>query len=417
MSAEERLYLARLEEENKLRAKLLAMNPLGSLPVTLPGEVLPRTINYGDDLEQEYEEISRIPADQFSHTSAWMFGKDGKMHLTMLLPGEKMGAAFNAHLGKHREPGHDHRLNSAMVQITPNVQGGNPSMTYDASISTPYASTNGPYRMNVVAQENGAVQAVYGTRAANDLFRQSSELAQRKVLMGCPIVSHADIEQHIPKKRKTMEGTIAHIKKMKGSFVPLAYNQGSLENPSMLLIKQPSVGMSDLEAADHMARNIPGLSEADASRIVAGIRTQYTARFGNAIPPAAVFTAHESEIYHPNTAYVNPTSGGFEHAAAKDASGKEVQYALTDKQAHLFGSGFAYRYGAPSHKNHVFQNVYTTIAPQGVPIDSRPVLSTSWYPSAADPEAYVIQPSHAPFIPPKIAISTPVGNTGQAFLI
>lgn len=419
MSEQERILLQRLEEENALRKKLMGFNPLGMVPVSLPGETAPRPINFGDNLEEEYEELNAYPQEQLREpASGWLVGKDGRLHMTVILPGEKMGAAFGAHMSHHEKDKekHGHRLNAAMIQVTPNPLGGAPNVVYNPSIEQGYGTPNGPFRMNTFQDANGAVTSVYGARAINDLFRASSELSSRKIVMGCPIVHHEDVEGRISHKKARYSGTIAHIKKMKGSFAPLSYNQGSLENPSMMYLKSPSAGMSEADAAAHLVSNVPGVTPEMASNIMAGIRNQYTARFGNAIPAGATFTVHESELYHPTSAYVVP-GGQFEHLAAKDANGKDVPFALEDKQSYRFGAGFAYRYGAPGHKHHIFQNVYTTLSPQGAPIGDRPVLSTSWYPSASDPEAYIVQPSHAPYLQPQIAISTPIGNTGQAFLV
>ena len=413
MSAEERILLQRMEEENNLRKKLLGMNmnPMGMLPVTLPGEFDPRNVNFGEGVDVEYEELGKLPPDRFEDTGAWLLGKDGKFHLNVLLPGEKMGAAFGAHMREHaKEENSHHRMRSAMLTVTPNPTGGAPSMDFTPQIQKDYGTVNGPFKMNAYTTPNNGVVAVCGTRAANQLFQNSAALARTKMVFGCPIVMHETEGGEAPKKKIKLRATMDHIRRMKSSFNPMLYNHGDLEaNPSMIYLKSPSEAMTSVEAADHLSRSIPNLSLDQATNIVAGIKNQYAMRFQGQFPSDAVFQSHPAEIYHPNATYV-PPAGQFEH----QDGGKNAQFALSDKQVHVFGSGFALRYGAPNHKNHVFQMVYTPNLPQGAPV--MPPYSTSWYPHGQEEDAYYVQPSHAPHLPPQVAIGMPVGTQGYALL-
>jgi hypothetical protein len=410
-SAEEEEYLNNLKKQEAILQRKL--NPIGMIPVLLPGEKNPRVItDYGDDIQEDYERLEDLQDAQFSHAGGWKLGKDGLLHLDVILPGEHMGNAFQAHMAEHKKRP-DHRMNGAMFQFTPDPLGGGSSSAYIPSITQGYSVQNGPFRMNALTSENGTTSYVYGGRAANQLFHNSADLYATKVAFGCPLVVHEETGEPPATKRIKLQKTMDHIRSFKGQFNPMSYNQGDVAaNPSFIYLNKPSGPMSGIDAAKLLTNQIPNLSPVQAKSIVDGMQTQFMQRFSGALPSNATYQAYDSNVYHPMMAYVSP-AGRFEHANETNA-----KYALTDKTALHFGSGIALQYGVPGHAtSHVFSNVFTPIVPAGSPQAANlPVLNSSWYPHAEEAETYVIQPTHQPNVPPQHLFSMPIGNNGLGFL-
>ena len=410
-TTEEQEYLENLKKQEAILQRKI--NPVGMIPVVLPGEKNPRIIpDYGADLQEDYEKLENLENAQFSHTGAWILGRDGLLHLNVLLPGEHMGNAFQAHMAEHKKRS-DHRMNGAMFQFTANPLGGEPSSSYIPSIAQGYSVQNGPFRMNALTAENGTTSYVYGGRAANQLFHNSANLYNTKIAFGCPLVVHETGGEPPAAKRMKLQKTMEHIRSFKGQFNPMSYNQGDVAaNPSFIYLNKPTSQMSGIDAAKLLTNQIPNLSPEQAKSIVDGMQTQYMQRFAGALPSNAMYQAYDSNVYHPTMAYV-PPAGRFEHANETNA-----KYALADKTALHFGSGIALQYGVPGHAtNHVFSNVFTPIVPAGSPQAANlPVLNSSWYPHGEEAETYMIQPTHQPNIPPQHLFSMPIGNNGLGFL-